>query len=376
MNMSQISAVAPTHDSSYGYDRMRKSNYNLDSLNDYVYSYAVRKDERTGTKVPEPQSPMPEEPERKPYDMAVPRTGNNYQPRPEVKAGAQREQLPPLSSIFGGPRPSLPERSPTYAAGSPQNSRQSRSPAHQDRRQIWEPPYPQRPAASQYSYDSRSAQTSKPDLPPPPRAAPLSRISDAPRPYEPRYSPRDVSHPQPAASHWSQRSTEPAYREYFSSGRDTSSSFRPHSEQQHSLPPPTLGREPESRYREAALTTPSTPTYPPTPASTIVSEPVTTGDGLGPKIWTGTQFLPRFVRQAEVPGEGLCYFYDDGTHCKTHIDGEAVNAHWGVTKAGKPRKRLAIACITCREKKIKCDPDFPRCIQCEKFGRVCKFKNA
>lgn len=110
--------------------------------------------------------------------------------------------------------------------------------------------------------------------------------------------------------------------------------------------------------------------------ATPAPEPVTTKDGLGPKIWTGTQFLPRFVRQAEVAGEGMCYFYDDGTHCKTHIDGEAVNAHWGVTKAGKPRKRLAIACITCREKKIKCDPDYPRCVQCEKFGRTCRFKNA
>ncbi len=47
-----------------------------------------------------------------------------------------------------------------------------------------------------------------------------------------------------------------------------------------------------------------------------------------------------------------------------------------MTKAGKPRKRLAIACVTCREKKIKCDPDYPQCVQCEKFGRVCKFKNA
>lgn len=85
---------------------------------------------------------------------------------------------------------------------------------------------------------------------------------------------------------------------------------------------------------------------------------------------------PRFVRAAEVAGEGMCYFYDDGTHCRTVIDGEHVNAHWGVTKAGKPRKRLAIACLTCREKKIKCDPDYPRCVQCDKFGRVCKFKNA
>lgn len=107
-----------------------------------------------------------------------------------------------------------------------------------------------------------------------------------------------------------------------------------------------------------------------------VGESIPTKDGLGPKIWTGTHFLPRFVRAAELPGEGLCYFYDDGSHCKTVIDGEAVNAHWGVTKAGKPRKRLAIACVTCREKKIKCDPDYPRCVQCEKFGRVCRFKNA
>jgi hypothetical protein len=115
---------------------------------------------------------------------------------------------------------------------------------------------------------------------------------------------------------------------------------------------------------------------PTTPGSIVTIAGVTVKDGLGPKIWTGTHFLPRFVRAAEVPGEGLCFFYDDGSHCKTVIDGEAVNAHWGVTKAGKPRKRLAIACITCREKKIKCDPDYPRCVQCEKFGRVCKFKNA
>ncbi|KAF2969351.1 hypothetical protein GQX73_g4173 [Xylaria multiplex] len=114
----------------------------------------------------------------------------------------------------------------------------------------------------------------------------------------------------------------------------------------------------------------------PTSPSSVNADGVLVKDGLGPKIWTGTHFLPRFVRRAEVPGEGLCYFYDDGTHCKTVIDGEPVNAHWGVTKAGKPRKRLAIACLTCREKKIKCDPDYPRCVQCEKFGRVCKFKNA
>lgn len=98
-------------------------------------------------------------------------------------------------------------------------------------------------------------------------------------------------------------------------------------------------------------------------------------EGMGPRIWTGYEFLPQFVRAEHVPGEGLCYFYDDGSHCKSVIDGDPVNPHWGVTKAGKPRKRLAIACLTCREKKIKCDPDFPRCSQCQKFNRTCKFKN-
>ncbi|KAI9781104.1 MAG: hypothetical protein M1816_002575 [Peltula sp. TS41687] len=100
------------------------------------------------------------------------------------------------------------------------------------------------------------------------------------------------------------------------------------------------------------------------------------GGTVGSGIWTGTHYLPKFIGERIVQGEGPCFFYDDGTHCRTVIDGEAVNAHWGVTKAGRPRKRLAEACLTCREKKIKCEPDYPKCVQCEKFGRVCKFKNS
>ncbi|KAF3054090.1 hypothetical protein E8E11_011495 [Didymella keratinophila] len=54
------------------------------------------------------------------------------------------------------------------------------------------------------------------------------------------------------------------------------------------------------------------------------------------------------------------------------IDGEPVNPSWGITKAGKPRKRLAQACLTCREKKIKCEPGYPKCHQCAKSQRVCR----
>ena len=86
--------------------------------------------------------------------------------------------------------------------------------------------------------------------------------------------------------------------------------------------------------------------------------------------------LPRVVGEQEIPGEGLCWLYEDGSICKKVIDGEEVKAEWGVTKAGKPRKRLAIACTTCREKKIKCDPGVPKCVQCDKFGRECRFTTA
>ncbi|CAG8971715.1 hypothetical protein HYALB_00003183 [Hymenoscyphus albidus] len=44
----------------------------------------------------------------------------------------------------------------------------------------------------------------------------------------------------------------------------------------------------------------------------------------GPRIWTGTKFLPRFVQSARVPGEGLYYFHDDGNHYKAFIEDKAL----------------------------------------------------
>ena len=83
--------------------------------------------------------------------------------------------------------------------------------------------------------------------------------------------------------------------------------------------------------------------------------------------------LPRFIGEVDVPGEGPSWFYEDGTTSRKVIDGEPVNTQWGVTKAGKRRKRLAIACTICRQKKIKCNPAEPKCVQCEEFGRECSF---
>ncbi|KAF2280016.1 uncharacterized protein EI97DRAFT_368784 [Westerdykella ornata] len=80
----------------------------------------------------------------------------------------------------------------------------------------------------------------------------------------------------------------------------------------------------------------------------------------------------RCIGERVIPGEGLCWIYEDGTFCRAVIDGEPVNPSWGITKAGKPRKRLAQACLTCREKKIKCEPGYPKCHQCAKSQRACR----
>ncbi|KAK5406793.1 hypothetical protein LTR06_008287 [Exophiala xenobiotica] len=81
----------------------------------------------------------------------------------------------------------------------------------------------------------------------------------------------------------------------------------------------------------------------------------------------------KVVGEEAISGNVQSYMYDDGGACQKTVDGDNVNPKWGTTKAGKPRKRLGQACNTCREKKIKCDPSTPKCAQCQKFGRECKF---
>jgi hypothetical protein len=51
---------------------------------------------------------------------------------------------------------------------------------------------------------------------------------------------------------------------------------------------------------------------------------------------------------------------------------------WGFTKAGKVRKRLEQACVSCRKKKTKCEPmiSSSKCLPCEKNGSECYFDSA
>jgi hypothetical protein len=55
-----------------------------------------------------------------------------------------------------------------------------------------------------------------------------------------------------------------------------------------------------------------------------------------------------------------------------------MESPWGFTKAGKARKRLEQACVSCRKKKTKCEPmsSSSKCLPCEKNGSECYFDSA
>jgi hypothetical protein len=369
--------ISPMRERPSSYDQ--RPAHGPDCLRDLHTSDAYSSQHQPYQHTWEPHSPMSEY-QKTVFGVPPAKVGDMYQTRPEIRQNQLREQLPSLSSLFGAPtlpqsRPnqsSFSDRhSPVLSAVPPLDARRPATPIHLDR--TFEAPYFPRPAATwQYSHNSRPEPVERLGIHVSSRPLDAGVRPESPR-YASRYGEAEASRAH-EHSGWSSHSQSSRPESF---ARDASSSFRPHSE--HNRHTPHVQQlEPESRptYPKEQHNPPMTSNYPPTPPSPVAGDSAMAKDGLGPKIWTGTHFLPRFVRQAEVPDEGMCYFYDDGTHCKTVIDGEVVNAHWGVTKAGKPRKRLAIACITCREKKIKCDPDYPRCVQCEKFGRVCKFKNA
>ncbi|PTD09736.1 hypothetical protein FCULG_00007950 [Fusarium culmorum] len=322
-------------------------------------------------------SPAPTSPSMNNYDKSLTTdmpedqkmSAEQTRPKSATQNAPRQQQLPSLSSIFGPPATGRPAHSPLSEHNN--NSYSTSTP-----RERTHAPSGDRNHSASYFPQTLSPSVSQPRSTYDKFETDRQPIHALPRSYSgsasPRYRDGEHSRRESVVEGQSGRwSVQQENRTEYSGSRD--GSFRPPQDQFRLQFPdnkervvPTYSGQ---RSPQGSLIPPPTP-------STTATDGVPSKDGLGPKIWTGTHFLPRFVRATEVPGEGMCYFYDDGSHCKTVIDGEAVNAHWGVTKAGKPRKRLAIACVTCREKKIKCDPDFPRCVQCEKFGRVCKFKNA
>jgi len=87
---------------------------------------------------------------------------------------------------------------------------------------------------------------------------------------------------------------------------------------------------------------------------------------------TGPETSKRYLGIKDMPGEGTFHVYSGGYRIPTSVDGETVNPQWGLTKANKSRKRLALACLDCRERKIRCEPGASSCLQCERAKRVCR----
>jgi hypothetical protein len=88
----------------------------------------------------------------------------------------------------------------------------------------------------------------------------------------------------------------------------------------------------------------------------------------------GFAYTRPVTRDEDSRGNALYHRFEDSSVSQRNVNGDPLNPKWGTTKAGKPRKRLGQACNTCREKKIKCDPSVPKCAQCQKFNRDCKFE--
>ena len=87
---------------------------------------------------------------------------------------------------------------------------------------------------------------------------------------------------------------------------------------------------------------------------------------------TGLEDLGKYLGVEDVRGEGTYHVYEDGKRIPTQVDGKYVNPAWGLTKSMKPRKRLALACLECRKKKIKCESAASNCTRCEKAKRPCR----
>jgi hypothetical protein len=81
------------------------------------------------------------------------------------------------------------------------------------------------------------------------------------------------------------------------------------------------------------------------------------------------------IRQPSAP-----YVVDRSSHGPVRTNSWHDAPHqrdWGTTKAGKPRKRLAQACLNCRHKKIRChsNPSGIKCTQCERTDVHCRFES-
>lgn len=102
--------------------------------------------------------------------------------------------------------------------------------------------------------------------------------------------------------------------------------------------------------------------------SNAVSPPILVFEGRRrSSVEQNSKPLPRLIGERDVPGEGPTLFYEDGTTCKKAL----INAHWSVKEALAPHKRLAMGCPHCQNRKIICDLGKPKCGNCSRIRRDC-----
>ncbi|KAL3478365.1 hypothetical protein BJX99DRAFT_269245 [Aspergillus californicus] len=308
-----------------------------------------------GRMLPVTDGPAPQEPDR-PANQSV--TGSHpYQlPPPRTSAPLQFGTDPFLHARNRSERIEEREESSSYPRGS----------GYQMNEQL--------PSVSQLL--TPTAQSSRSPSPYNPRVfgiiLPSNEAEEAPErprhndlmfPPEPRSSIYGSSKPTSDSTPLSQTQSLPPISHISTQalGRDSSAYLALNSSPIHSSYTPTLLR----RHSDEASEIRSAGYFPPG----IADSEHSAGK-------PGKPVRPHVVDERYIEGEGLCYIYADNSHCPKIVDGIHVNANWGITKAGKPRKRLAQACLTCREKKIKCHPNLPKCDQCQKSGRECRFESA
>ena len=194
--------------------------------------------------------------------------------------------------------------------------------------------------------------------------------------YQTAAPPSSAALPRPAGPHSGQGQEDSRYGSHLHSGPTSLASRDPHYSLSTSV---GMDRTTSNQHRSSYPSQPSPEHRPGGVEQRRLSlAPPLPGTSYGPSTPPAGIHARslRVIDEQYITGEGICYVYEDGSRVQKFIDGENVNPQWGVTKAGKPRKRLAQACTTCREKKIKCDPNSPKCIQCQKFNRECRFENA
>lgn len=84
----------------------------------------------------------------------------------------------------------------------------------------------------------------------------------------------------------------------------------------------------------------------------------------------GDGYVDEFGLNRGVAGDGG----DSGSKSKEERDGPTPPWSELKTKAGKERKRLPLACIACRRKKIRCSGEKPACKHCLKSRIPCVYK--